>query len=439
MELDNERQARARTFAVLLAAAALLASGCATTTPPTQSGTYLDRIETQVEGNVRVAAAVLSPWESNETFGLSLAGKGVQAVWMEIDNGEDHEVYLMLLGVDPDYFAPSEVAWRFRSTGSGSVEDKMDLFVDRHVPVVVPPRSAVSGFVYTNLDPGIKAFTVELFGEGFSASFEFVQLVPGFEADFMQADIGRVYAPEDIREVGLDGLRPYVQSLPCCVLGGDRKTAGDPLNLVIVGNGPDVLAAMVRRGWDLTETVGGETTWRTIRSSLFRSRYRTSPVSPLYMFGRPQDAALQKARDTVDERNHLRLWRAPVTVDGRHVWVGQVSRDIGVKLSRKTFVTHKIDPYVDEARLFVTLDLAGSQSLRAVGYVAGVGASDRASPRLNYTDDPYYTDGLRVVLVLGDGRYTLGDLDLLPWEMPPSQRRARGDRESPGSVPDPGP
>jgi len=173
-------------------------------------------------------------------------------------------------------------------------------------------------------------------------------------------------------------------------------------------------------GWDLTETMRGDTTWRTIKSSLFGSKYRTSPISPLYLFDRPQDIALQKARGNVDERNHLRLWLAPVMVEGKNVWVGQISRDIGVKLSRKTFITHKIDPMVDEARFYITLDLMGSQSLRSVGYVEGVGYSGREAPRRNYTEDPYYTDGLRVVLVLGDARYALDELEYLPWEKPPA-------------------
>ncbi|HCU54426.1 MAG TPA: hypothetical protein DIC36_09200, partial [Gammaproteobacteria bacterium] len=67
------------------------------------------------------------------------------------------------------------------------------------------------------------------------------------------------------------------------------------------------------------------------------------------------------------ERNHLRLWLAPVTLAGQNVWVGQISRDIGVRFSSKTFVTHKIDPIVDEARLYISLDIAAAQSLRAVG------------------------------------------------------------------------
>jgi len=103
-------------------------------------------------------------------------------------------------------------------------------------------------------------------------------------------------------------------------------------------------------------------------------------------------------------------------LDGRAVWIGQISRDIGVKFSSKTVVTHKIDPYVDEARLYITQDVAAARALRALGYVKGVGYSDRRSPRFNYTEDPYYTDGLRVVLILGEEQHLLDKIEYLPWE-----------------------
>ena len=395
----------------------LLITGCATP-PQTESLDYRARAESQVDDGVRVSAVVLSPQESENTFSIALAKKGIQPVWIEIENQEDKTFYLMLLSVDPDYFAPSEVAWTFRGQGGDSFEVKMDRFLDKHIPVVIPPRSTVSGYVYTNIDPGGKAFAVEMFGEQGIRLFEFVQAVPGFDADFMRVDFDRLYPSSEVQDVGLTGLREYLTTLPCCVSGGDRKTPGDPLNLVIVGDGRHLLATLIRRRWDFTETSSGDTVWRTMSSSAFGSKYRTSPVSSLYFFDRPQDTALQKARNTVDERNHLRLWRAPVTFDGKPVWVGQISRDIGVKFSSKTFVTHKIDPYVDEARLYITLDVAAARALRAVGYVKGVGYSGRASPRFNYTEDPYYTDGLRVVLILGEEQILLDKIEYLSWEQP---------------------
>lgn len=394
----------------------LLLVGCTAPPKQTESLDYRARAETQVNGGVRVSAVILSPQETENSFALPLAKKGIQPVWLEIENQENKTLYLMVLSLDPNYFSPSEVAWMFQGEAEGSVDDLSDAFLAHHVPVVISPHSTVSGYVYTNLDPGVKAFTVELFGVQEHRTFEFIQTVPGFEADFMRVDFARLYAPSEVQDVDLDGLRQYLEDLPCCVLGGDAKTSGDPLNLVIVGDGLHVLATLVRQGWDLTETMRRDTIWRTIASSVFRSQYRTSPVSPLYLFERPQDAALQKTRGSVDERNHLRLWLAPVTLNGRKVWVGQISRDIGVRFSRKTFVTHKIDPYIDEARLYISLDIAASRSLQAVGYVKGVGYSDRESPHFNYTKDPFYTDGLRVVLIFGKARYPLESIQFLRWE-----------------------
>lgn len=418
---------RVRLWSFLPLAFCLFLLGCAASPPHTDPADYRLRAETQTDGNVRVSAVVLSPEESEHSFALPLARRGIQPVWIEVDNRADKMFAVMLLSIDRDYFAPSEVAWKFRAQQESSQGELLDLFLERQLPVLVPPRSTVSGYVYTNLDPGAKAFTVDLIAEQDLRSFEFAQLVPGFKADFMRVDFDQLYSPDEVRDLNLAGLRDYLEKLPCCVTGGDRETPGDPLNLVIVGEGRHILATLIRRGWDLTETMRQDTMWRTVASSLFGWYYRTSPVSPLYLFGRPQDAALQKARSTVNERNHLRLWRAPVTLDGQNVWVGQITRDIGVKFSSKTFVTHKIDPVVDEARLYITLDMAAAEVLRAYGYVEGVGYSDRTAPRLNYTRDPYYTDGLRIVLVLGEKRRALEDLVPLQWAQPmgPGRRPER--------------
>jgi hypothetical protein len=174
----------------------------------------------------------------------------------------------------------------------------------------------------------------------------------------------------------------------------------------------------VRRGWDLAETITGDTVARTIGSSVFRSKYRTSPVSALFVDGRQQDIALQKARGSVDERNHLRLWLTPFTYEGKQVWIGQISRDIGVRLSSKTLTTHQIDGDVDETREFLLQDLLLSGGMTGIGYVSGVGAATREDPRYNYTLDPYYTDGLRLVLFLSKDYVSPDDVEFIPWAWP---------------------
>jgi hypothetical protein len=147
--------------------------------------------------------------------------------------------------------------------------------------------------------------------------------------------------------------------LRCCTTDKAGNTNGDPLNIVVVGRGIDALFAFIERGWRLDEPFDLHSIYRTIRAFLFGSEYFNAPVSPLYVFGRQQDVTLQKARDTVSQRNHLGLWLAPFTIDGLQVWVGQISRDIGIKLTTQSWylTTHVISPEVDQDRFYLMQDL----------------------------------------------------------------------------------
>ena len=155
-----------------------------------------------------------------------------------------------------------------------------------------------------------------------------------------------------------------------------------------------------------------------INSVLSGERYRYSPVSPLYLYGRPQDLALQKARDNIHQRNHLRLWMSPMQYHGKPVWVGQISRDIGTRFTIHSpyLTTHKIDPDVDAALAALVEDMAYSQNLTKIGMVKGVGAAPIGEPRENLTTDPYYTNGLRGVLVFDRTPTALTGIEFLPWE-----------------------
>jgi hypothetical protein len=141
-------------------------------------------------------------------------------------------------------------------------------------------------------------------------------------------------------------------------------------------------------------------------------------VSSLYLFGRPQDIALQKARGTIHQRNHMRLWLSPYTYQGRDVWIGQISRDIGVRftLASPFLTTHKIDPDVDEARDYLVEDLAAASAIEALACVRGAGVSTIEHPAHNLTGDPYYTDGLRAVIFLASEPVPIEHIDYIKWE-----------------------
>ena len=73
----------------------------------------------------------------------------------------------------------------------------------------------------------------------------------------------------------------------------------------------DPIIPFIARGWHLTRKLDVQSMIETVRAFIFREEYLTSPVSPLYVFGRREDVALQKARSTINERIHARLWLAP--------------------------------------------------------------------------------------------------------------------------------
>ena len=90
--------------------------------------------------------------------------------------------------------------------------------------------------------------------------------------------------------------------------------------------------------------------------------------------------------------------------------------EVDIIRRQKTHRTELIDPVADETRLYISLDAVESQALAKSGYVRGVGPSDRKNTKYNYTEDPYYTDGNRIVLFLSDKRKATDEVDLLPWE-----------------------
>jgi hypothetical protein len=409
---------------LLLASAAVLTfalSGCASVEPQSEPADldYRSRATSRSEGGVRVSTSVLSADESLAVYGVPLAEHGIQPVWIEVENRDDITYWLLSPGLDPSFFPPSEAVDIFVAQGQAVALKQR--FQDLAFRNPVPPGRTVSGFVLTNLDEGVKMVQVDLVASGRLRAFSFLSVVPGFRADYRSREVfvRKLYAPEQIIDYTDDeAFRAALQALPCCATNKQGTRNGDPLNLVVVGGLDDAFPALVRRGWSPTEETWSGSVTKMITSAVSGERYRYAPVSPLYLYGRPQDLALQRARDNVHQRNHLRLWLSPMRYRGKRVWVGQISRDIGSRLTIYSpyLTTHKIDPDVDEARTALTEDMAYSQNLAAIGLVSGVGAAPKDAPRGNLTKDPYYTDGFRAVLIFDAQPRSLAEIDILPWE-----------------------
>jgi hypothetical protein len=415
-----------RVTSVMLSA--LMIVGCATFQTPSSFKPssineirFRDRAISKSDAEVRVTVAVPTAEEARALFNTDLIKAEIQPVWVMVENHSDRTYYLASTGTDPNYYSPMETVYTVRGGLFGVYRNEMEgYFRSMNFRNPILPYTAVSGFIYTNLDEGEKVVQVDLVAVEHVKFFTFFVQIPGMRVDYRMVDFSSLYEPDDIRDVDEEELRLALEELPCCTTNDTGDKLGDPMNLVVIGDFKDIAAAFARRGWLPAEETYSTAVWKTIKSFFFGSRYRYSPVSPLYFYRRNQDFARQKPRHDIHERNHLRLWYSPLRFQGKPVFVGQVSRDIGVRFTNKTWppVTHKIDPDIDEARYALVEDLLYSQMLDRVGFVKGVGQARPSNPRANLTGDPYFTDGYRLVVFLDRGPIAMDKIKSIGWENP---------------------
>jgi LssY C-terminus len=140
---------------------------------------------------------------------------------------------------------------------------------------------------------------------------------------------------------------------------------GDMVNFGLVGTRDQVEAAFKAAGWTQVDKNVEEALLNGLLKTLSKESYTEMPMSTLYLFGRPQDFSYARADPLMvaAERHHLRVWKTNVKVDGKPLWVGSATHDIGFeKDQRNDGVTHKIDPEIDKERdyLLQSFDAAGA-------------------------------------------------------------------------------
>jgi hypothetical protein len=403
-------------------------------TPRPDEQSFLQRAEVQRDDEFVVCVSVLDDQESKQFFGVPLARRGIQPVWLQITNNGTQPSRLRLASLDPNYYPPLEaafvnhfrigrrlvgfglLAWfflpllilvPFKIVGAWLANQRMNAYFQEHgisSGVILPGRE-LAGFVFASHDAGTKQVTITLAGGAAVKEFAFSISVPGLRVDHDRKSHEEIQNSAHAVECDEAELREQLAALPRSTSNRHGTLEGDPLNLVVVGEFDTILNGFGAR-WDETEAISLSSCGRMLKAFLLGTPYRYSPVSSLYVAGRSQDFALQKARQTINERLHLRLWMTPLRFMGKPVWIGQISRDIGVRFTLKTWnlTTHAIDPNVDEARDYVLDDLMEAGHISHVAYVAGAQPAERSAPRRNLTGDPYFTNGLRVVAVFSDTR-----------------------------------
>ena len=178
---------------------------------------------------------------------------------------------------------------------------------------------------------------------------------------------------------------------------------GDPLNVGLVGDEAEVHRIMLAARWQPADAITLRSSIAIAGSVVLDRPYEAAPVSPLFYEGRSQDFAFEKAiGGSADRRHHVRLWLVLAKGDeGRSVWLGAATRDLGVGLSHYTGqITHHIAADIDAERDALLADLTASRMVTALYKVSGVG------PTLfgrNGEGDNYFTDGELRVAVISPG------------------------------------
>ena len=345
------------------------------------------RAITHNQGAIEVRTAVPGEDESSALFGVPLYQRGMQPVWLEISNRSDRLARFAPYSVDNAYFPPHEVAYTFRKRFSKQGAEELERFLHSiSMPRFIEPGATVSGYVFTHVEPGTKAFNVDVHfipNEVPNKHFTFFVQIPGFKPDHAEVDFNSLYQPDEILDLTVPEFRQRVTALPCCTENRDGTTQGRPVNLFLVGEGLGILKALLRAKW--------------IENSLNKDDKYLNNID--YYFERPPDAVFRKIRDEGSSRNELTLWMAPYPVDGKPVWLGHVKHAItrlyGVE---EYFFGVRLDPDADEGRNFLLQDLWYSQTLESFAFTRIGDPVSSDEPRNDFNGEPWFSDGISTVL-----------------------------------------
>ena len=386
-----------RLLFVVLALALAGCGGKAYVYEPVDTGRFLSATEQEAEGPVRVSTSIPGREETERIFGIDLYDQGIQPVWLQIENTGDSLARYAPVSTDPEYFAPLEVAYINRRGYSEEARRAMDeRFHTLAMPRYIDPGETRSGFVFTHADPGAKGFNVDVFSGGESYNFTFLMRVPGFEPDYAKLNLSEMYTGDEIPNYESDALQEAIRSLPCC--SGDKlgEESGEPINLVLVGEGEELLRALLRSGW--RETSVGE----------------AAALQPQYLYGREQDAIFRYETVGGDGFYELRFWKAPFRSGADDVYVGQARH-----FFRWIGSVTRLDADVDNARNFAIQKFLYGQAITATAWIVG----KEVVPVTSFWDTlaraPYFTDGYRMVMWLSADPVSMFEIDVKSWDTPP--------------------
>lgn len=171
----------------------------------------------------------------------------------------------------------------------------------------------------------------------------------------------------------------------------------EPISFIVVAdNDEQLVKSFQRAGWFLAEKPNVHFLVSAFKFQVLNQPYPTAPMTPYFWqtytndFGFEEPTEVNSAR----YRHHARFWRTDfTTADGKNIYVGITSFDMGVKWWG---LTHKIKPDIDSERDYLFDDL---NKASAVGNLKKIQFVDPVLG-MNFTGDQFFTDGKTYVLYL---------------------------------------
>ena len=267
--------------------------------PQPDADAFMQRAQRQQDDRAAVTVAVLDVRESRRFFGVDLARRGIQPVFLRVENRSSESLRVQMVSIDPRYFTSLEAAganhfsvvrrlsafgalgWIFLPLlacvplklitallNNGRMDDYFHGHGFRLGPIA--PGETAEGFVFTTLDLGTKAVRVRLtrlvgIGEAIAAGvgvdrqgagidFPFTIPVPGIAADYRDRDFTSLRPAAAVEPCTVAALVARLESLPAATTNAAQTRGGDPVNLVVIGDFDTLLAGFAAR-WDESETL----------------------------------------------------------------------------------------------------------------------------------------------------------------------------------------
>jgi hypothetical protein len=168
---------------------------------------------------------------------------------------------------------------------------------------------------------------------------------------------------------------------------------GDPLNVALIGTAEQLQRLLLAAGYAPADPLTWKSSLGIGEAAVLGRPYTQAPVSNLYLFGRKQDFAFERAvGDSPRRRHHVRFWKTPAAAgESRPLWVGQTSFDQSVGISHATGqITHHISPDVDAERDYLFGRLRATARLESDEVVPDF---HRTRFGINGGGDRWITDG----------------------------------------------